>query len=73
MVATPELIEETIRNHNPPKDSPDISNALASDLHAPISVCEGKTSPLAIFSNDKELRGLLQVGTLAPVSNRERG
>ena len=70
ILATRESIDETIRNHSPSKDSPDMPTARALDLHAPTIVSEAEASPHAEIwrqSMNREFHGLLQASTCAPV------
>ena len=50
--------------------SPDLTTARASDLHTLANVIEAETSPHANIwrhSMNRELQGLLQAGTFAPI------
>ena len=70
MLATRESIDEAIRNHSPPSESLDMPTAPVSEIHTPTSVSEAEASPHADIwrhSMDRELHGLLQAGTFAPV------
>ena len=70
MLATRESIDEAIRNHYPPNESPDMPTATASEIHTPTNVSEAEASPHADIwrhSIDRELHGLLQAGTFAPL------
>ena len=70
ILAKRESTNEAIRNHSPSKDSSDIPNAHASDLHTPTSFSGAEASPHAEiwwqFMN-REFHGLLQAGTFSPV------
>ena len=62
-----EAIHETIHEYGA---SPDLPTARASDLPTPGTVMEAETSPHANIwrhSMNRELQGLLQAGTFAPI------
>ena len=69
ILTTRESIDEAIRNHSPPNESPDMPTAPVSEIHTPTSVSETEASPHADWrhSMNGELHGLLQAGTFAPV------
>ena len=69
MLAKGEVINEIVRQHGAPKDSPDLPTAHASDLLTPNNVSDVEKSPHADIwrrSMHQDFDGLLQAGTFAP-------